>query len=287
MAETFSRPSQPKQIDAWDLPLAAQYWDGEGVPLVALHGWLDNSNSFAPLSAHLSQPVLALDAAGHGLSGHRPEGAATHYIDHVRDVLAWLDAMGWQQVDLLGHSMGAGVACLFAATFPERVRKLVLIEGLGPPATEPGKVAETLRKAITDMQALADKRKPVYATRQPAIQARMGGFGGLDEASSTLLCERGLMEVPGGYTWRTDARLRLTSSIRLTEAQVEGFLRAITAPAVLVIGEQGMGGSGVFDHRVAWVTGLTVVRLPGRHHLHMEQPASVAAQINAFLGQPD
>ncbi len=283
MPDVQARHPEQKQIDAWGQTLAAQYWPGDGQPLVALHGWLDNSNSFAPLAPYLTQSLLALDAAGHGLSGHRPDGMATHYIDHVRDVLAWLDAMGWQQVDLLGHSMGAGIACLFAATFPERVRKLVLIEGLGPPSTEADKVASTLRKAITDMQTLADKRKPVYASKQPAIAARMGGFGGLDEASSALLCERGLMEVPGGYTWRTDARLRLTSSIRLTEAQIEGFLRAIAAPTLMLVGEQGMGGSGMFDHRVAWVAQIQVERLPGRHHLHMEQPATVAAAVTEFL----
>ena len=65
--------------------------------------------------------------------------------------------------------------------------------------------------------------------------------------------------------------------------QVEGFIRAIQAPVCLILGEQGMGGNGMFDHRLGWLQDATVVRLPGRHHLHMEQPKAVAEAINAFL----
>ncbi|MGB1221131.1 MAG: alpha/beta hydrolase, partial [Alcanivoracaceae bacterium] len=111
------------------------------------------------------------------------------------------------------------------------------------------------------------------------------GFGGLDPDSCRLLCERGLEQVPGGWTWRTDARLRLTSSLRLTEDQVEGFMRAITVPTLLVTAEQGMGGNGMFDHRTAWLSDLEQVRLPGRHHVHMEQAAAVAAPVARFLAQ--
>jgi len=288
---TSERASKEMRFPAWGQTIAARLWPSEGaddgavadLPVIALHGWLDNANSFAPLAARLKNPILAIDAAGHGYSDHRPEQAATHYIDHVRDVIAVADAQGWDKFILLGHSMGAGVACLLAATFPERVQRLLLIEGLGPPSTAEDKVAESLRKAIDGMAALASKRKPVYPSPDAATEARMGGFGGLDKASAALLCERGLGEVSGGWTWRTDARLRLPSSLRLSEAQIEGFIRAIVAPTLLILGEQGMGGSGLFDHRVAWVNAVTVKRLSGRHHLHMENASAVAEVIASFL----
>jgi pimeloyl-ACP methyl ester carboxylesterase len=283
------RTSTEIRFPVWGQTIAARFWDGvvdaSGVPIIALHGWLDNANSFAPLAELLNNPILAIDAAGHGYSDHRPEQAATHYIDHVRDVVAVADAQGWEQFILLGHSMGAGVACLVAATFPERVQRLLVIEGLGPPATAEDKVAESLRKAIDGMAALPLKRKPVYPSKEAAAEARTGGFGGLDIASAVKLCERGLEKTDGGWTWRTDARLRLASSLRLSEAQIEGFLRAIASPTLLIVGEQGMGGSGLFDHRLAWVNGLTVKRLPGRHHLHMENAAAVAEVITSFLNE--
>lgn len=291
LGTTPERVSTEMRFPVWGQTIAARFWDGvvdggaggNGVPIIALHGWLDNANSFVPLAGLLTNPILAIDAAGHGYSGHRPELAATHYIDHVRDVIAVADAQGWDQFILLGHSMGAGVACLVAATFPERVQCLLVIEGLGPPATVEDKVAESLRKAIDGMAALPSKRKPVYPSQTAAAEARTGGFGGLDMASAVMLCERGLEKTDGGWTWRTDARLRLPSSIRLSEAQIEGFLRAIASPTLLIVGEQGMGGSGLFDHRFAWVNGLAVKRLTGRHHLHMESAAAVAEAITSFL----
>lgn len=276
------RTSEEVTVDAWGLTLAARWWPGEGMPVLALHGWLDNANSFAPLAEHLPNPVLAMDFAGHGLSAHRPQASVTHYIDHVRDVLAVADACGWERFILLGHSMGAGVACLFAGAFPERVGRLVLIEGLGPPSTPPEKSAATLRKAVDEMAGLAAKRKPVYEHVEQAVRARMTGFGGLDEQCARLLCERGLEAVKGGWTWRSDPRLRLASSLRLTEEQVEGFLRAVQAPALLVLGSEGLGGNGMFDHRRAWMPDLQVEQLPGRHHLHMEKPEAVAELINPF-----
>lgn len=276
------------EFQAYGLTLAGLHWEGEGEPILALHGWLDNAASFEPLAAHLGRPMVALDISGHGHSDHRPNEVATHLVDHVRDVKAVVDQLGWERFTLMGHSMGAGIACLFSAACPERVSRLVLIEGLGPPTTEPGEVASTLRKAIDDMAALASKKKPVYADIADAVKARTRGFGGLGHEASALLVARGLMPVEGGWTWRADSRLRLTSSLRLTEEQVEGFIRAIKAPTCLITGSEGMGGSGMFDHRVEWLEDVEVVRLTGRHHLHMERPQEVADAITHFLSShPD
>ncbi|EKF74836.1 hydrolase [Alcanivorax hongdengensis A-11-3] len=277
--------ARERQFQVYGQTLAALQWPGEGEPILALHGWLDNAASFVPLARVLGRPLLALDFSGHGHSDHRPDGVVTHLVDHVRDVLAVVDQLGWQRFTLIGHSMGAGIACLFSAACPERVSRLVLIEGLGPPSTAPSEVASTLRKALDDMGALASKSKPVYPHISEAVDARTKGFGGLSREASSLLTERGLMPVAGGWTWRADSRLRLTSSLRLTEEQVEGFIRAIGAPVCLILGEQGMGGNGMFDHRLAWLQDAEVVRLPGRHHLHMESPEPVAAAINDFLAR--
>jgi pimeloyl-ACP methyl ester carboxylesterase len=278
-----------RRFPVYGQTLAGLYWDGQGVPMLALHGWLDNAASFIPLAEHLPGPLLALDFAGHGLSDHRPAGLATHLVDHVRDVLEVADQLGWQRFVLIGHSMGAGVASLFAATFPERVSHLVLLEGLGPPATDAGDVAPTLRTAIDQMRGLAHKRKPLYRDPGQAVAARLTALGGLEEHSARLLCERGLVKVEDesedGWTWRTDIRLRTTSSLRLTEQQVEGFVRRIRAPTLLVLAGQGLGGDGRFAHREAWLAHLTRVDLPGRHQLHMDDPVPVAAAIRRFLAE--
>lgn len=274
---------EEQRFSAWGQTLAGWHQPGEGTPALALHGWLDNADSFRPLAQYSTRPLWSLDLAGHGHSDHRPTGTATHFIDHVRDVEAVGRELGANAFDLVGHSMGAGVAALFAGTFPERVRRLVLIEGLGPPTTAGSEAPATLRSAIAGMHELPAKRAPVYADFEDAVAARTGGFGGLSEFASRILCERGLVETRDGWRWRADPRLRLRSSLRLTEEQVEGFLRAIEAPVLLILGQDGMGGQGAFDHRVDWLHQVRVERLPGPHHLHMENAEQAAACIEAFL----
>ena len=159
--------AKEKKFHVFGQTLAGLSWDGQGEPVLALHGWLDNAASYLPLASQWQRPMVALDFSGHGHSDHRPDGVVTHLVDHVRDVLAVADQLGWQRFSLVGHSMGAGIACLFAAAFPERVSRLVLIEGLGPPSTPGEEVANTLRKALDDMMALADKRKPGLWWPQP------------------------------------------------------------------------------------------------------------------------
>lgn len=277
----MSRPEE-RQIEAWGLSLAGRYWPGQGLPILALHGWLDNANSFAPLAGHINNPLFALDFPGHGHSDHRPSGTVLHFVDYVRDVVAVLDALDWQQCLLLGHSMGAGVATLVAGTFPERLCGLALVEGLGPLSGNAGEAPGQLRKAI-DATSRSAGNKRRYATREEAVIARTGGFGGLSHEAAAILCERGLEQVPGGWQWRADSRLRLPSSLRMSEEQVKAFLHAIPVPVWLLCAQEGMGGAGAFDARIPEVAQLEVLRRPGTHHLHLEDPDGTANALHAFI----
>ncbi len=96
-------------------------------PLVVLHGMLGSSRNWlsagADLAAHFH--VWALDLRNHGKS---PHAEPMDYSAMVADVLAWLDAQGLAQVDLMGHSMGGKVAMVLATRHPERVRRLVIVD---------------------------------------------------------------------------------------------------------------------------------------------------------------
>ncbi|MBK8720323.1 MAG: alpha/beta hydrolase [Deltaproteobacteria bacterium] len=278
-------------IDIPGLRLAARAFGPEdGAPVLCLHGWLDNAASFATVVPALAQRLpqhrfVALDLPGHGHSAHRGEGFGYAFIDAVADVAAACDARAWSRVAVIGHSLGAALALALAGAQPERVSSLVLVEGLGPLTDAPEQAAATLGRALAEAREKRGRRAPVYATRDGAIERLVAGVMGLSREAAAVLCERGLIEVEGGVTWRADPRLRWQSRLRLVEAQVESLLRAITAPTLFVRGASGFFPDGErVDRRAALVSGLRMVTLPGRHHLHLEHPEPVAAAIAEHLG---
>lgn len=274
-----------RNIDLPGLRLAAACWGPEdGVPVLALHGWLDNAASFERLAAHLSGiQLVALDLAGHGGSQHRADGAYL-FIDYVAEVAAAIEALGWERCALLGHSLGAGVGALVAGTWPERITRLVMLEGWGPLTHPDAGAPVLLRQAIAaELAAARRPERPVYPDRE-AVARRLAQATGMQPESAEILLRRGLQAVPGGWTWRADSRLRLTSRTRMTEAQVEAFLRAIACPALLVRARPGMPiDESLAAARIAAVAGLQVAALPGGHHVHLDDPAAVAAVVGPFL----
>ena len=258
------------------------YGPEDGQPVIALHGWLDNAATFTRLAPLLDGlRIVALDLPGHGHSEHRPRGAAYNIWDYAHDVLQTAEQFGWQRFSLLGHSMGAIVAVLLAGAMPERVERLALIDGAipftGEASDAPQKLGESLRALLT----VDNKRKPVYATFEQAVAARMKGVGAVSWEAAELLAQRGLMPVPGGYTWRTDARLMLPSPMRLTLAHAQAFIQTVACPVSLVLAEQGLLVDAQLRELVRALP-FELHDLPGGHHLHLDDEAGAAAIAAIF-----
>ncbi|MGP5487624.1 alpha/beta fold hydrolase [Pseudomonas helleri] len=259
----------------------------DGLPVIALHGWLDNANSFARLAPKLSGlRIVAVDFAGHGHSDHRPRGAGYALADYAFDVLCVAEQLGWKQFALLGHSLGAIVSVIIAGSFPERVTRLALIDGIVLRSGPDIDAAENMGKALEAQLAHGHKRKSVHPTLDRAIEARMKGMVAVSREAAELLAQRGLMPVPGGYSWRSDSRLTLPSPLRLTDAQAMSFVRRVTCPTTLVVAEEGMLASHpeLLDRLP-----FTLKWLAGGHHLHLNDEAGatlVADCFNRFFVTP-
>lgn len=266
------------------IELAAHlYGPEDGRPVLALHGWLDNAMSFARLAPRLpGLRIVALDLAGHGHSGHRPAGAGYALMDYVADALAVAEHLGWQRFSLLGHSLGAIIATLLAGAVPERIERVALIDGIFPLTHEAEETPAKLGEALKAQLSLGEKRLPVYPSVERAVEARLRGGYPLSREAAELLASRGLSPVPGGYTWRTDPRLTLPSLVRMTRAHAEAFARSLRCPVGLVLAEQGLPVL-----RNEWLTlieslPIEVSRLPGGHHLHLDDEAGAQAVADCF-----
>ena len=274
--------------------LAAKQWGPkDGFPILALHGWLDNANSFDQVAPGLEGVrLIALDLAGHGHSDHRPPGGSYYLWDHLADVAEVLGQLGWRRFSLMGHSMGAGIATWYAGTFPSRVERLVLVDGFGAPfSVEADGLPGYLSKAIRRRMLAGSSPIPRFnagaqfeSFEEAVAERRNGKFGDLTDEAAGILLDRGLEAVPGGYRWRNDPRLVLPAYMEPNESTIHAFIRRISAPTCLVLGEDGLFGQGQKAERLRHFQNLQVHRLPGDHHLHLGQSApEVAAVINAFL----
>jgi pimeloyl-ACP methyl ester carboxylesterase len=254
-------------------------------PLLAMHGWLDNAASFVPLMPHLREfDVVALDLPGHGASAHRASGYDYAFVDWIHDALDAIDALGWQRAHLLGHSMGAAIATLVAASAPERVEKLAVIEALGPLAGAATQAGHRLREAVTARRTAAQRPRKVIQNLETAVKARRA-VGDMSHAAAQLIVERNLQAVEGGWRWRSDARLVLPSHLRITEEAALSIVRAVEAPTLLIAADPAPPyfTPELRDARVACLRDGRLLVLPGGHHLHMEQPDTVAPHLLKFL----
>lgn len=262
----------------------------DNTPIIMLHGWLDNSLTFVKLAPELTAlgAVYAVDFAGHGHSGHRPEGQSYLLMDYVAD-LAELVERYFQEtpdgrINLVGHSLGGIVGALYAAAFPERIHNLVMIDSLGALSRPVKETIPQLRKAIKKRIA-GSGRQVVYADIATAAKAREGGLSPLSPEAALTLIPRNMKPEGDGYVWQTDPRLRHPSPLMMTEEQVIASLEAIENRVLFVRADQGLlSYRKDLDKRAEAIANLQIVNVPGGHHCHLDgDTGPVAKAIRQFL----
>ncbi|GIU14447.1 MULTISPECIES: alpha/beta fold hydrolase [unclassified Shewanella] len=272
------------------IKLAGRLWGAADKPLIlALHGWLDNANSFQPLSDYLTDyQILAIDWPGHGASEHRPGAYPLHWIDYLYDLDALLDVLSINQrpVALLGHSLGGIIASAYSAAFPNKVENLILIEALAPLYEDEVKAKKRLDNSFRGHRRfLASMAKPVsvYRDMAVAVQARHK-LTALELQWCELLTQRNMQTLDSGVCWRSDPRLKLDSPLRLTFSQVDALMQAHKVNTLLI---SGSGGFSQLREAIPmanrWFERLKSVKVEGDHHLHMGGAEEVSNLIRDFL----
>ncbi len=221
-------------------------WRGatlEKPPLLALHGWLDNAASFAPLASRLADTfyVVALDLSGHGRSDWRSADATYQVYDDLPQIRSIVEQLGWSSFALMGHSRGAVIASLFAAAFPELVTRLVLLDGVASSSLEAEGYVEQMRRFVVDKERLLQRKYRVFKTEQEAVTVREEQ--GLDRASAELIALRNLRVCEGGLTWSTDPRLRGASAVKDDPGTDRRDVEVPCYAQFAVGGEGGAGGA--------------------------------------------
>lgn len=270
------------------LTLAAREWGAAGgLPVIALHGWLDNAGSFDLLAPRLAGAhLIALDCAGHGLSGFRSPDAAYNIWQDVPEVFAVADQLGWERFTLLGHSRGAAIASLAAGTLPARIESLVMIDGGVPVPGAADEAAQRFSESLGAREKLRADHGRVFRRREDAITERSRGFTSTTIEAAEILARRSLRPVDGGYSWFVDQRLKSESELRLAPDQIAAFLRAVAAPSLAVLASDSpLTSRDWFQSLIAEICGAQIVELEGGHHFHLEDAVDeIACRVRQFLG---
>lgn len=284
----MNRP-QEIQLETRQGQLAGLGWRLAGAPRVlCLHGWLDNAASFIPLAPLLNRlDLVALDLPGHGHSEHRHFSTRYHFIDYLFNVDAALDALGWDDCHLIGHSLGAAISSVYAAGAPERVNSLVLLDSMGPISVTPESSADRLRRSLVKNR-LGASRVRRYASIDQMVEARRG-VTGLSETAARLICERAARRVEDHFEWRSDPALNWVSSLVMTDEQALDFMAHIEAAVLTftVTEESPWSSRAKLEARRQVLAHGKHVCLEGHHHFHMDDPGGIAETIQDFIIEHD
>lgn len=272
---------------------------GAPLRLLALHGWLDNANSFDALVPLLPAglEVLALDLAGHGLSDHLPAGArydAMTQLVHLREAT---QRLGWTDFVLLAHSLGALVANYYAALYPQAVRALVVLDYLVPFHAE-GRLAtwRAENRLMRRQERGRGRARRVYSEAEALarlVEARKGGDGkqlpNVDEAAARILLPRAARRVDGGLVWRHDEKARTRYSMLYGSDNWMHVVSHVTCPVLVVRADDGLcqQPDDLYEPVLAAYRRSARVfryeRVAGAHHVHLTHPERVAPSVTHFL----
>ncbi|XP_051016051.1 serine hydrolase-like protein 2 isoform X2 [Acomys russatus] len=259
--------------------IAVKAWGSQkNPPVLCLHGWLDNANSFDRLIPLLSQDYyyVAMDFGGHGLSSHYNPGLPYYHQNFVSEVRRVATAFKWTRFSLLGHSFGGTVGGMETENILTYKRR---------------NIEHTL-------QVEASQKSPRVLSPEEMLQGFLSNNSHVKKECGELLLQRGATKVATGLVLNRDRRISLpeNSFEFMSRELFVHSTRSLQANVLLI-----KAMSGYYDVRrtnddnkepvVFMVDTLkTILRerfqfveVPGNHYVHLNEPHLVAGAINSFL----
>lgn len=301
-----SRRAAARQLPIRRLSYHLETWGSDELAtpdrplLLLLHGWMDVGASFQFMVDALAARegplrwIVAPDWRGFG--GSVGGGSDSYWFpDYLGDLDALIDALSpTQPIDLLGHSMGGNVAMSYAGVRPERVRRLVNLEGFGMPASKPEQAPKRLLQWLDELKAPATLRP--YASAE-AVAARLVKTNPrlAPDKAAWLAQQWAAPDESGQWQLRADpAHKRVNPALYQADEVVETWAR-ISAPLLWVEGAETEMAKwwgeryprSEFEARLRVVPQLERATLADcGHMLHHDQPEALARVLQHFLEAP-
>lgn len=281
------------------LTLSYAAWGDPAAPLLLLvHGGRDQKRSWDWVARELAADyrVIAHDLRGHGQSEHVSDGEYG-VMDHVFDLaslVSYLKDIYGERADhftLIGHSLGGNITVRYAGIYPEKIKQLVAIEGLGASP----KMQEERRKEGLDTRLqnwveqrtkLSVRTARIMANFDEAEARMRAAHGHLSDEQITHLTAHGIKTNPDGtVSWCYDPAGMGRSPSDITQAEFEALWARITCPTWLVYGANSWASNPERDGRAVHFQNATVTEIAKANHwVHHDQFGAFMDGLRGFLG---
>jgi pimeloyl-ACP methyl ester carboxylesterase len=249
-------------------------WGNDGAPpMLMVHGGRDHCRNWDWVAEALRDDyhIVAPDLRGHGDSQWMI-GGSYNQIDYVYDIAQLVRQNFDQPVTIVSHSLGGSIALLYAGLYPETVRKLVAIEGLGPPPDiikqrieQP--IADRLHLWVDDLRRLSGRIPRRYATLEEAYERMQTENPHLTEGQARHLTIHGSNQNEDGtYSWKFDNYVRAFPPTGLDFAQQHELWARIICPTLLIRGTESWASDPNKDGRAKHFRNARVVNIEKAGH---------------------
>jgi len=267
-------------------------WGNPTAPtLVLVHGNRDHARSWDWVARALRRDwhVVAPDLRGHGDSDW-VQGGPYAIADFVLDLANLIDALGPGPVTLVGHSLGGSVTVMYSGVYPERVRKLVSIEGLGPPPAMVERMRarpphERMQDWVRQMRDLSGRQPRRYPSLDAAAKRMREENSFLSEEQALHLTAHGVnRNEDGSYSWKFDNYTRNFAPYRFDVDDMRTLWERVSCPTLLIRGADSWASDPVADGRAAVFQNARSLTIPkAGHWVHHDQLDLFLAALAGFL----
>ena len=260
-------------------------------PLILQHGGADHCRSWDWVAEELRHDwhVICPDLRGHGDSSWAPNG--NYDINSmVYDFAQLVQTLGYDEVSIIAHSLGSLVTSRYAGLYPDKVRRFVDIEGLGPDLDfmskrEQQPAGERFRRWIDEKRVVAGRVAKKYPSLETAYSRMKEVNKHLsDEQARHLTIHGASRNEDGTWTWKFDPHIHVTYFADMARPQVEELWQAITCPVLMMHGTDSFAVNPETDGRIRHFRDARVVSYENAGHwLHHDQFDKFMREVRAFL----
>ena len=261
-------------------------------PMILIHGGRDHCRNWDWVAEEFRNEyhIIAPDLRGHGDSQWM-EGGSYMQLDYVYDIAQLLQQKDMIPVTIIGHSLGGAISLLYTSIYPDNVKRVVSIEGMGPSPSMQAKllskpIGGRIRDWMGELRKLSGRMARRYPTLEDAFQRMRDENPHLSEAQARHLTIHGSNQNEDGtYSWKFDNYVRIFSQSGLPAEVVRELFGDIKCPTLLVRGVESWASDPVADGRTKSFNCPIEVEAfeKAGHWVHHDQLEGFIQRVRTFL----